>query len=185
MCCPLFELGRLLILQWRFFTFAGLLVLELTLITQPLSLFIPASYIPAAVRDLLHISLDHSRFYLLPFQILTLARQMSITLHIFISQLTPPDLTKKAAPATAGDRLSMQTMQRLGQLQQLSRATDVEATRLLQMGYAPFRGDKEGTAALRRGMKEGLVLSSVRASPEVQAAVRGAVGQAQEKNIDS
>lgn len=139
----------------------------------------PASYIPTPVRDLLHIPLDHSRFYLLPFQILTLARQMSITLHIFISQLTPPELTKKAtpAPATAGDRLSTQTMQRLTQLLQLSRATDVEASRLLQMGYAPFRGDKDGTAALRKGMKEGLVLSSVRASPEVQDAVRRVVEQ--------
>lgn len=62
-------------------------------------------------------------------------------------------------------------MQRLAQLAQLSRATDDEATRLLQLGLAPFRGDREGTATLRKGMKEGLVLSSVRASPEVQQAV--------------
>lgn len=63
-------------------------------------------------------------------------------------------------------------MQKLGQLMQLSRATDGEATRLLQMGYAPFQGDKEGIKALRKGMKEGLVLSSVRGSPEVQEVVR-------------
>lgn len=62
-------------------------------------------------------------------------------------------------------------MQRLGQLLQLSRTTDGEATRLLQLGFAPFRGDREGVATLRKGMKEGLVLSSVRASPGVQTAV--------------
>lgn len=52
---------------------------------------------------------------------------------------------------------------------------------MLQMGYAPFRGDKEGIKALRRGMKEGLVLSSVRGSPEVQEVVRGVQRRA-EKN---
>lgn len=62
-------------------------------------------------------------------------------------------------------------MQQLGQVVQLSRTTDAEATRLLQLGLAPFRGDRDGAAMLRKGMKEGLVLSSVRASPEVQQAV--------------
>lgn len=136
----------------------------------------PTLYIPAPVRELLGIITDDkSHFYLLPFQILTLARQVSITLHIFISQLTPPDLTKKqSSTSTPGDKLSTQTMQRLAQLLHLTRATDAEASRLLQMGYAPFYGDKNATAALRKGMKEGLVLSSVRASPEVQGAVHAA-----------
>lgn len=137
----------------------------------------PTLYIPAPVRELLGIVTDDkSRFYLLPFQILTMARQVSITLHIFISQLTPPDLTKKpSSTSTPGDKLSTQTMQRLAQLLHLTRATDAEASRLLQMGYAPFHGDKNATAALRKGMKEGLVVSSVRACPEVQGAVHAAV----------
>ncbi|KAF9886412.1 hypothetical protein FE257_011444 [Aspergillus nanangensis] len=109
-------------------------------------------------------------FYLLPFQILTLARRFSVTLHIFISQLTPPEMNKRSS-ALAEERLHPQTMQRLGQLVQAARATDNEATRLAQMGFAPFRGDREGVAMLRKGMKEGLVLGSVRASPAVQEAV--------------
>ena len=168
--------------QWRFFTFGALLVLEAILITQPLTLFMPTLYIPGPVRDLLGIIPDDkSHFYLLPFQILTLARQMSITLHIFISQLTPPELSKKpSSTSSAGDRLSTQTMQRLAQLLHLTRATDAEASRLLQMGYAPFHGDKDATASLRKGMKEGLVLSSVRASPEVQGALHAAVQRRKE-----
>ncbi|KAH3057262.1 hypothetical protein KXW16_004744 [Aspergillus fumigatus] len=122
---------------WRFFTFAALITLEAALITRPKALFMPGFYIPPAIRSLLGIS---PTFYLLPFQILTLAQRAS-------------------------------TMQRLAQLAQLSRATDGEATRLLQLGLAPFRGDREGIATLRKGMKEGLVLSSVRASPEVQQAI--------------
>lgn len=153
--------------QWRFFTFAALITLEAALVTRPKALFMPGLYIPPAVRSLLGFS---PTFYLLPFQILTLAQRASVTLHIFISQLTPPEVSKGSSSAP-GERIHPQTMQRLAQLGQLSRATDGEATRLLQLGLAPFRGDREGTATLRKGMKEGLVLSSVRASPEVQQAI--------------
>lgn len=81
--------------------------------------------------------------------------------------MAPPS----ARAAANGDKIAPQTMQRLGQLVQASRAADFEATRLLQLGLAPFRGDRESVSALRRGMKEGLILGGVRASPEVQRAV--------------
>lgn len=88
-------------------------------------------------------------------------------MHIFISQIGP-----RIDPATGtGDKLSQQTMQRLGQVVALSRAADVEATRTLQLGLVPFRGDREIVSTLRRGMKEGLILAGVRSSPEVQRAV--------------
>ena len=41
----------------------------------------------------------------------------------------------------------------------------------MQMGLAPFRGDRESVSTLRRGMKEGLILGGVRSSPVVQQAV--------------
>ncbi|PLB37701.1 J domain-containing protein [Aspergillus candidus] len=155
---------------WRFFTFAALITLELALITHPGALFIPWSYIPSGVRNLLGISTQTPTFYLLPFQIVTLAQRASVTMHIFISQLSPPK-RNEASSSGSGDRLYPQTVQRLGQLLQTSRAVDVEATRLLQMGVFPFRGDREAVGSLRKGMREGLVLSGVRNSPGVQAAV--------------
>ncbi|KAJ5481047.1 hypothetical protein N7539_006941 [Penicillium diatomitis] len=148
---------------WRFYTFAAMLTLELGLITHPQAVFMPTKYLPAVLRAWIP---GEKSFYLLPFQILTLARRASITLHIFISQMAPPN-----APASKGDALSPQTMQRLGQLVHLSQGTDFEATRLMQLGLAPFRGDRESVTALRRGMKEGLIMGGVRASPEVQRAV--------------
>jgi hypothetical protein len=141
-----------------------MLTLELALITHPQAVFMPTSHLPSTLRAWIP---EEASFYLLPFQILTLARRASITLHIFISQIAPPS----ARAAANGDKISPQTMQRLGQLVQASRATDFEATRLLQLGLAPFRGDRESVVALRRGMKEGLILGGVRASPEVQRAV--------------
>ncbi|RAL08645.1 J domain-containing protein [Aspergillus homomorphus CBS 101889] len=173
------EWGR----YWRFFTFAALMILELALLTHPGALFFPASYLPDAVQELFGISSKNSGFYLLPFQILTLAQRASVTLHIFISQLTPPEIGRRAASGT-GEQLHPQTMQRLGQLLQLSRATDGEATQLLQLGFAPFKGDHEGVAALRKGMKEGLVLSSVRASPGVQQAVAEVIQRKKQGKAD-
>ncbi|GKZ38893.1 hypothetical protein AbraIFM66950_011442 [Aspergillus brasiliensis] len=160
------EWGR----YWRYFTFAALVTLESILLTRPAALILPWSYIPTGLQGLLGFSSKGPEFYLLPFQILTLAQRASVTLHIFISQVTPPEISKRSSSAP-GDRLSPQTMQKLGQLAQLSRATDGEATRLLQLGFAPFKGDREGVTALRKGMKEALVLGSVRASPGVQQAV--------------
>lgn len=124
----------------------------------------PAAYLPAGVRAWL----PEQPFHLLPFQMLTLARRASITLHIFISQAAPPSTRNSTA---SGDQISPQTMQQMGQLVQATRQTDFEATRMLQLGLAPFRGDRDSVSALRRGMKEGLILGGVRSSPEVQQAV--------------
>ncbi|KAJ5782127.1 Heat shock protein DnaJ N-terminal [Penicillium paradoxum] len=148
---------------WRLFTFGAMLTLELGVITHPQAVFMPIAYLPAALQAWLP---KHS-YYLLPFQILTLARRASIILHIFILQSAPPSSNEKGS----GDKISPQTMQRVGQLVQLTRTTDLEATRMLQLGLAPFRGDRESASSLRRGMREGLILGGVRSSPEVQRAV--------------
>lgn len=131
----------------------------------------PAQYLPSEAVFLLQrfLSVDLSSLYLLPFQLISLARRASLTVHIFISQLTPPEA---ARGSPSGPSLSSKTIQGLVNLVQLSRATDTEANRLLQVGLAPFRGDREHVAALRRGMRGGLILSSVRGSPEVQEAVK-------------
>ncbi|KAJ6151809.1 Heat shock protein DnaJ N-terminal [Penicillium chermesinum] len=163
---PVYKASKLTIScwQWRFYTFAALLTLELTLITHPQAVFMPTAYLPTFVSAWL----PKNSFYLLPFQILTLARRASITLHIFISQAAPP---QSGSLSIGGDKIPQATLQRLSQLAAATRATDVEATRMLQLGLAPFRGDRESVSALRRGMQEGLILGGVRSSPEVQRAV--------------
>ncbi|PWY77109.1 membrane associated DnaJ chaperone [Aspergillus heteromorphus CBS 117.55] len=155
---------------WRYFTFAALMVLESILLTRPAALFIPGSFVSPWLQGLFGISEQNPGFYLLPFQILTLAQRASVTMHIFISQVTPPEIAKRVS-SQAQDQIHPQTVQKLNQIAQLSRATDGETTRLMQLGFAPFKGDREGVAALRKGMKEALVLGSVRSSPEVQKAV--------------
>ncbi|KAL5334838.1 hypothetical protein BJX70DRAFT_402137 [Aspergillus crustosus] len=148
---------------WRFFAFAALFTLNLTLISHQGPVFIS------------------SELFLLPWQIMSMAETISVSLNIFISQIAPPGAKEAGSP----DRLYPQTVQRLAQLLQISRATDTEATRLLQLGLAPFQGDKESVVTLRKGMREGLVLSSVRASPGVQQALKEVVERKQqEKKAD-
>ncbi|KAK2796832.1 hypothetical protein FQN50_009393 [Emmonsiellopsis sp. PD_5] len=155
--------------QWRFYTFFALLTLELSLLTHPNGIFMPSAHLPGWLCSLLKLD----TFYLLPFQTLALARSASLTLNIFISQLTPPGDSSSGSKtsATGNGGLTPQTQAQLVQLTHLARANDAEVTRLLQLGLAPFKGDEESVAKLRRGMREGLVLGSVRDSKEVKEAV--------------
>ena len=73
---------------------------------------------------------------------------------------------------TSTEPLKSQTQQQLAHLMHLGRASDIEITRLFQLGLAPFKGDKDSVETLRRGMKEGLVMSSVRDNLEVKDAVK-------------
>lgn len=150
--------------------------------TRPFSLVIePSDYLPTMLLPWVGLANDQTAsLYLLPYQIISLARRVSITVHIFISQITPLYVSRAdAAAANGGTALNAQTVQRLGQVVQLSRATDIEASKLLELSLSPFRGDQESVTALRRGMKQGLVVGSVRNTPEVQEAV----AQAQRRRV--
>jgi hypothetical protein len=102
--------------------------------------------------------------HLLPFQILAVARRMSISLNIFISQLAP-----NAARSNAEQDHQFQAQ--ILHLNQLAGKMDSEATGLLGLGFAPFRGEKEHVDALKKGMKEGMVTNAIRSTPEVREAV--------------
>lgn len=115
---------------------------------------------------------------------MTFLQRASVTVHIFISQLAPQGASKP----TGAEQIDPALQKQLGQVAQLARATDMEATRLLQLGFAPFKGDKTSVNTLRRGMKDTLVLGAVRSTPEVKEAVnqviqrkRSARGDGQEE----
>ena len=59
----------------------------------------------------------------------------------------------------------------LSLLQTTSQRLDGEASSLLQLQFAPFRAQARHVGELRRGMKEGMVVGSVRGHPDVQVAV--------------
>jgi hypothetical protein len=108
--------------------------------------------------------------HLLPFQILGLAKRLSISLNIFISQLAPPSARNK-------EMTEMRTRQQIAQLGQVAGRLDAETSTLLQLGLSPFKGDMERSKVLRSEMKESLLTGALRKSPEVQEAVQRAMAR--------
>lgn len=132
----------------------------------------PGAYLPAMLSNLLGLD----RFYLLPFQILSLARTASMSMNVFISQLAPPEATLQASRSKGrgGEGLGVQAQKQLTQIVQLAQAQDAESAKLLGMDMLPFRGDVDRVGRLRRGMKERLRREEAGQAPEVQQAISAA-----------
>ena len=166
--------------QWRIYVFVALFTLELSLLTHPTGVFMPSNHLPVWLTKTLHLE----TYYLLPYQILSLARRVSVTLNIFISQLTPPGqkLQAQASSVAAGAAITPQLQRQLMQLTQVCRLNDAEATKLLQMELAPFKGDKEMVGKLRKEMKTWVNIGSVKEHPEVTSAVAHAINNMKRKD---
>ncbi|EXJ87537.1 hypothetical protein A1O3_04497 [Capronia epimyces CBS 606.96] len=150
---------------WRYFIVACMAFLELYFLThtwQPPRLIL--LWASTVHKVLPHLLPPH----LLPFQILGLARKLSMSLNIFISQLAPP---KARDPAVRDG----QTQQQVAHLAQAAGKLDAETVGLLQLALSPFKGDASKSEMLRAGMKETLLAGALRTNPEVREAVQRAL----------
>ena len=150
---------------WRYLAVLAVAVLELTLLTH--------DWTPPRAASILGSTLygffpDFLPSHLLPFQILAIARRMSISINIFISQLAPPRSHQAGAQAAQNEVL-------MGHLSQAVVRVDQEANSLLNLGFAPYKGDREMVDRLRGSMTEGITLGTLRQTPEVRAAVTRAL----------
>lgn len=160
---------------WRYLAISGLAFLELYFLTHewecPDLSFRIAEFahwmIPAVLPP-----------HLLPFQILAVARRMSISLNIFISQLAP-----HAVRGSAKQDHQMQAQ--ILHMHQMAARVDAEATGLLGLGFAPFKGEREPVEALKKGMKEGMVTSAIRSTPEVREAVAKVLARREKEMMGS
>lgn len=157
---------------WRYLAISGLAFLELYFLTHEWNAPDSAVSVASFARWLAPNVLPQN---LLPFQILALARRMSISLNIFISQLAP-----HAARSSA--ELDQQLQAQISYLNQIAGRVDAEATGLLGLGFAPFQGEKDHVEALKKGMKNGMVTSSIRAAPQVREAVANVLAR-REKDL--
>ena len=156
---------------WRLYAISTLLVLELYFLTHS---FDPPNLVTRFGKTCHSLLPDLLPPHLLPFEILSLARKLSISLNIFISQLAPP-----AARSSLEE--DSQTQQQIAHLSQAASRLDQEALGLLNFGFAPFKGDMEKVTMLRKGMKEGVVQGVVRNNPEVKEAVRRVLDRRREQ----
>ncbi|KAI5785950.1 DnaJ domain-containing protein [Geopyxis carbonaria] len=148
-----FEYGR----YWRFFTFFALLIVEITVITRPYTLF---TWLPLPKT-------------LLPFEQLILARKVVLTSFIAFSQLGPMLRTDHSRIADSPDVLQ----NKLEIIFQAAGFTDNEANKALVQEYMPFDQDKNTLKYVETKMGEWMLEQAVRNDPEVRDAIGKAIAR--------
>jgi hypothetical protein len=147
---------------WRWLTLICLCVFELHTISRP--------YFPPISTNILNPLLTtftrHPPY--LPFQLIQLARKMSITLYIAFSQIGP--LLQPPSQNTNAN-LEVALKQQLDRLEATVKAADVEATRLMGMEMSPFVGDAGALKDVKGKVKEWLVQNTIRSDPMVRDAI--------------
>jgi len=148
---------------WRWLALVVLCVFELHTISRP--------YFPPVAAKLINPILttftSHPPY--LPFQLIQLARKISITLYIAFSQVGPLLQPHTAVPQNASPKAALRQL--LDRLEQTAKETDIEASRLMGMETAPFVGDTQALRDVKGKVKEWLVQNTIRSDPEVRDAL--------------
>lgn len=155
---------------WRFLAMASLLVFEGFVVSRPQW----PTLLTKIVNPVITVT---GRPPYLPFQAVVLARKLSITLFIALSQITP--LLKGLQHSS--NNAVRQTHQ-LDRLDALAKHNDQEAGRLLGLELTPFAVDEAAGQEVRERLKQWIVQNTVRSVPQV----RDAVGRAlQRRRVDA
>lgn len=167
---------------WRYFIIAASFTLEFYLLTHEVpSLELPL-FLSVMLSGLTRLTGLSNLLppHLLPYQILQISAQLVISLNIFISQIS--GLFPSMSLPTDGTMNSSQLGQYLSSLNSVlsqinanTTRVDAEATSLLDLQFAPYRGQPRYVAELRKGMKDGMITGTIRQHPEIQQALRNAV----------
>ncbi|KAI1418680.1 hypothetical protein F5Y13DRAFT_4605 [Hypoxylon sp. FL1857] len=150
---------------WRWLTLVVLCVFELYTVTRP--------SFPRFLEHFVNPALTHFTSHppYLPFQAITLARKLSITLYIAFSQIGPLLQPPEQRGVKPGEASEKQLSQNLDRLEQTARSMDADATRLMELEMSPFAGDPEVINSMRSKLKEWLVQNTIRADPMVKDAL--------------
>ncbi|KAI8963699.1 hypothetical protein F5Y11DRAFT_134775 [Daldinia sp. FL1419] len=155
------EWGR----YWRWLTLVVMFVFELHTISRP---YFPA-FLGGLVNPFLARFTDHPPY--LPFQIISLARKLCVTLYIGFSQIGPllqPANRRGLKPSEEADKALQQSLLRL---EQTAQSMDADAARLMELDMAPFVGDAEAIGSMRGKLREWLIQNTIRADPMVKDAL--------------
>lgn len=124
----------------------------------------------------------------LPFQAIALARKLSVTIAIGVSQIGPmlaADTSSGQIVVGGGKRGGDDEKllrEGLDRLEMTARGLDSDTSRLLEVEMAPFAGDEEMLASMKGKIKEWLVQNTIRADPMV----RDALGRSlQKRRVDA
>ncbi|KAH8893183.1 hypothetical protein GQ53DRAFT_104148 [Thozetella sp. PMI_491] len=175
----LYGLGLLGYLDWgryeRWLVMALMLCFELHTVTRP--------YRPVFLEWVVNpvLGLLGGRSPYLPFQAISLARKLSVTVYIAFSQLGPmlaaDTSSGQLVVAGKGKNEEKLLQDGLDRLDAAVKALDLDAVRLIEMEIAPFAGDQDALRNVGGKVKEWLVQNTIRSDPMV----RDALGRAFQK----
>ncbi|ESZ94449.1 hypothetical protein SBOR_5167 [Sclerotinia borealis F-4128] len=148
---------------WRWITVIMLCTFELHTISRP--------YFPVVVTKIINPILatftSHPPY--LPFQLIQLARKMSLTLYIAFSQLGPLLQPPTAVPQNGNPETVLK--QQLDRLEHVAKAAEVDASRLQGLEMVPFVNDPQAMKDVKGKVKEWLIQNTIRSDPEVRDAM--------------
>ncbi|TAQ90875.1 hypothetical protein B7494_g805 [Chlorociboria aeruginascens] len=148
---------------WRWLSLIILCVFELHTISRP--------YFPLIAAKLLNpiLTTFSSHPAYLPFQLIQLARKLSITLYIAFGQIGPLLQAPTALPQHGNPEVILK--QQLDRLEATAKTADIEASRLMGMEMSPFVGDPQALREVKGKVQEWLVQNTIRNDPEVRDAI--------------
>lgn len=151
---------------YRWLILLSLCLFELTSVTRPE--FLP--FVSFVNRGL---SLFGSHPPYLPFEVINLARKVTLTIYIALSQIGPILAAQFGGPneQRAEEDDAKALAQGLQRLEETTRQLDSDVGRLLDMELTPFKGDDAAVSNLQGKMREWLVQNTIRADPMVRDAL--------------
>ncbi|KAJ8062189.1 hypothetical protein OCU04_008743 [Sclerotinia nivalis] len=148
---------------WRCITLIMLCVFELHTVSRP--------YFPVVATNVINPILtkftSHPPY--LPFQLIQLARKLSLTLFIAFSQLGP--LLQPPAAISQNGNPETVLKQQLDRLEQVAKAAEIDASRLYGLEVVPFANDPRVMEDVKGKVREWLVQNTIRSDPEVRDAM--------------
>lgn len=150
---------------WRWLTLIILCVFELHTISRPHFPFVADKII----NPILTTFTNHPPY--LPFQVITLARKVCVTMYIAFSQIGPLLNPPEANSLPANSSPEAHLKEQLARLEGSAQTLDTEVGRLMGMEMSPFVGDAEGVSAVKGKVKEWLVQNTIRSDPMVRDAM--------------
>lgn len=150
---------------YRWLLLVTLCLVEVSVATQP--------HFPAALRfvnGVLARVTDLPPY--LPFELVHLARKITLTVYIALSQIGPiilAQLNPEAEKLVEDEDKALR--EGVLRLEGMARQMDADAARLIDMELTPFKGDEELAGKLRGKMREWLINNTIRSDPMVKDAL--------------
>ncbi|TQW00013.1 hypothetical protein V2A60_005427 [Cordyceps javanica] len=150
---------------YRWLLLITLCLLEVTVATRP-SFPAPLTALNAVLARLSGLP------PYLPFELVHLARKITLTVYIALSQIGPillVQLNPHADKAVEDEDKALR--EGLLRLEGLTRQMDTDTARLIDMELTPFKGDAEMAGKMRTKMREWLINNTIRSDPMVKDAL--------------